>query len=113
MDIYADQQSSLANISKSLFHICNFRKVQKTAKISQRCLAATKLIRRTSSAVYSQLDSGNPDVLLVLQRQIKVRQTHPYLLKMLGYMFRSLKDHYQAFMLNQVIKTLRTLLGSH
>jgi hypothetical protein len=35
-------------------------------------------------------DSGHPDVLLVLQRQIQVRQTHQYLLNMLGYMFRHL-----------------------
>jgi len=29
-----------------------------------------------------------------------------------GYMFRHLEGHYQAFLLNHVIKTLRTLLGS-
>jgi hypothetical protein len=34
--------------------------------------------------------SGHPDVLLVLQQQIKVHQTHQYLLNMLGYMFRPL-----------------------
>jgi hypothetical protein len=35
-------------------------------------------------------DSGHPDVLSVLQRQVKVRQTHQYLLNMLRYMFRPL-----------------------
>jgi hypothetical protein len=38
----------------------------------------------------SKFDSGHPDVSLVLQKQITVRQTHQYLLNMLGYMFRPL-----------------------
>jgi len=40
--------------------------------------------------------------------KLKVRQTHQHLVKVIGCMF-----HHQAFQLNQVIKTLRTLLGSH
>jgi len=40
-----------------------------------------------------------------------MRQTHLSIIQV-GYMFRPLYGHHQAFLLNHVIKTLRTLLGS-
>jgi len=40
-----------------------------------------------------------------------IHQTHQFIIQV-GYMFRPLLGHHQAFLLNHVIKTLRTLLGS-
>jgi len=40
-----------------------------------------------------------------------MRQTYQFIIK-IGYMFRQIYGHHQAFLLNHVIKTLRTLLGS-
>ena len=44
---------------------------------------------------------------------LPLRQTYQFFIIKLRYMFRPLWGHRQAFHLNHVYKTLRTLLGSH